>query len=76
MDSPVRFIGKRRRIQVLRKLMMMAGLSLTLFAFSGCESEGPAEKAGKKIDKAAEKTAEQAREAAEAVKEKAEEVTR
>jgi len=56
--------------------MMMAGLSLTLFAFSGCESEGPAEKAGKKIDKAAEKTAEQAREAAEAVKEKAEEVTR
>ncbi|WP_373497898.1 BON domain-containing protein [Desulfococcus sp.] len=39
----------------------------------GCQQEGTAEKAGKKVDQAAEKVSEQAEKAGEAVSEKAEE---
>ena len=35
---------------ILKKLISIIVLSLSIFAFTACESEGPAEKAGKKID--------------------------
>jgi hypothetical protein len=43
------------------------------FAVVSCEREGPAEKAGKKIDQTVEKTGDKIEEAGEAIKEKAEE---
>ena len=59
---------------ILKKVITIIALSLSLFAFSACESKGPVEKAGEKIDQAVEKTTDKAKEAAEAVKDKAEEV--
>jgi hypothetical protein len=58
----------------IRKLIIAAlftGLAAT--GLSGCESEGPMEKAGKAIDEAASDVAEEASEAAEAVEQKVEE---
>jgi hyperosmotically inducible protein len=57
-----------------KKLIIIIVLSLFLLAFSACESKGPAEKAGEKIDQAVEKTSDKVNEATEAVKDKAEEV--
>ena len=37
---------------VIRKLLIIFVLALSIFAFIACESEGPAEKAGKEVDKA------------------------
>ena len=59
---------------ILKKLITMIVLGLSIFAFTACESKGPAEKAGEKIDQAVEKTSDKAKEATEAVKDKAEEV--
>ncbi len=59
---------------ILKKLITMIVLSLSIFAFTACESKGPAEKAGEKIDQAVEETSDKAKEATEAVKDKAEEV--
>ena len=59
---------------ILKKFIAIIALSLSIFAFTACESKGPAEKAGGKIDRAVEKASDKAKEAAEAVKDKAEEV--
>ena len=58
---------------IRKKLITIIVLSLSVFAFAACESKGPAEKAGEKIDQAVEKTSDKAKEATEAVKDKAEE---
>ena len=58
---------------VIKKLIAMIVLSLSIVAFTACDSKGPVEKAGEKIDQAVEKTTEKAKEVGEAVKEKAEE---
>lgn len=58
----------------LRKVIMavlFAGLALA--GVSGCEKEGPAEKAGKAIDEAASDIAEGASETVEAIEKKVEE---
>ena len=59
---------------ILKKLITVIVLSLSIFAFTACESKGPAEKAGEKIDQAVEETSDKAKEAAEAIEDKAEEV--
>jgi predicted small lipoprotein YifL len=58
---------------LLKKLLIFIVLILSIFAFNACESKGPVEKAGEKIDQAVEKTSDKAKEVTEAVKEKAEE---
>ena len=58
----------------LKKLIAMIVLSLSIFAFTACDSKGPVEKAGEKIDQTMEKVSDKAKEATEAVKDKAEEV--
>jgi hypothetical protein len=58
---------------ILKKLITITVLSLSIVAFTACESKGPAEKAGEEIDQAVEKTTDKAKEVAEAVKEKVEE---
>jgi hypothetical protein len=52
----------------LKYLALVFGVALC-FALAGCEKEGPAEKAGKKIDKVIEKAGEKAEEAGDKVKE-------
>jgi hyperosmotically inducible protein len=59
---------------VLKKSITIIVLSLSIFAFTTCESKGPAEKAGEKIDQTMEKASDTAEEATEAVKDKAEEI--
>ena len=59
---------------ILKKTITLIVLSLSIFAFTACESKGPAEKAGEKIDQTMEKASDTAKEATEAVKDKAEEV--
>jgi predicted small lipoprotein YifL len=59
---------------MILKIITIFVLSLSIFAFSACESKGPVEKAGEKVDQAVEKTFEKAKEAGKAVKDKAEEV--
>ena len=59
---------------ILKKLITVIVLSLSIFAFPACESKGPVEKAGEKIDQAVEETSDKAKEAAEAIEDKAEEV--
>ena len=57
---------------ILKKFIAIMILILSIFAFTACESKGPAEKAGEKIDQAVEKTTDKAEAVTEAVKEKAE----
>jgi len=57
---------------ILKKLLTIIVLILSLFVFSACESKGPVEKAGEKVDQAVEKTTDKAKELTEVVKEKAE----
>jgi predicted small lipoprotein YifL len=59
---------------ILKKFITIIVLSLSIFAFTACESKGPAEKAGEKIDQTMEKASDTAKDATEAVKDKAEEV--
>ncbi len=59
---------------ILKKLIAMIILSFSIFAFTACDSKGPAEKAGEKIDQTMEKASDKAKEATDAVKDKAEEV--
>ena len=40
---------------ILKKLLTIVGVLLLAFALIACESEGPAEKAGEKIDETVEK---------------------
>jgi hyperosmotically inducible protein len=57
---------------ILKRLLTIMILILSIVAFTACESKGPAEKAGEKIDQAVEKTTDKAEVVTEAVKEKAE----
>lgn len=50
----------------LTTLLFIATLALTLFTF-GCDSQGPAEKAGEKVDKAVESTKDAVSEAADTI---------
>ena len=56
----------------IKKFLIIAAIALSLFAFAACESEGPAEKAGKKIDQTVKKAADSAKETGEAIQEKVE----
>ncbi len=60
-------------IRYVRKSLVIALASIPLaflaLSLSACEKEGPAEKAGKKIDQAVEETKEDARELKENVEE-------
>ena len=59
---------------ILKKLIAIIALSLSLFAFTACDSKGPMEKAGEKIDQTLENASDKTKEVTESVKEKAEEV--
>ena len=55
----------------LTNILCAAGLTVSMmFLLSGCEKEGPAEKAGKKIDQAVEQTKENLQDAKETVEDK------
>ncbi len=56
-----------------KKLSSIVALLLLVFTFSACESEGPAENAGEKIDQTVEQTVDKAKEAGEALGDKAKE---
>jgi len=59
------------KISKLLNLMMIAML---LFTLAACEKEGPAEKAGKKIDEAVEQAGEKVEETGEAIQEEVEDI--
>jgi len=59
---------------ILKKLLTISILILSILAFTACESKGPAEQAGEKIDEAVQKTTDKAKEVTEAAEDKAEEV--
>ena len=59
---------------ILKKLLTIMILILSISVFTACDSKGPAEKAGEKIDQAVGKTTDKAKEITEAVKDKAEEI--
>jgi ElaB/YqjD/DUF883 family membrane-anchored ribosome-binding protein len=56
------------------KILSVLLIVLLIAAFVSCEQEGPAEKAGKKIDETMEKAGDKMEEAGEAVQEKTEEM--
>lgn len=56
----------------LKKSLVVLCCGFFLFAFTGCESEGPAEKAGEKVDKFMSQTKEKVEEAGKAMQESAE----
>ncbi|MFZ7126713.1 MAG: hypothetical protein ACOWWM_11230 [Desulfobacterales bacterium] len=68
MKKAMRKRTKRGRLATILVLLAL------VFVLAACEQEGPAERAGEKIDEAAETTAEKMEDAGEAVEEKAEEV--
>ena len=57
---------------LIKKAFLMIGSLLLVFSFAACEKEGPAEKAGEKVDKAVENTQEKMEEAGEKMEETAE----
>ena len=58
----------------LKKLLPGIVLILSLCAFTACESKGPVEKTGEKIDETMEKVSDNVEEAVETVKDKAEDI--
>jgi predicted small lipoprotein YifL len=60
-----------RLVIILKRLLVLMILILSIVAFTACESKGPAEKAGEKIDEAVQKTTDKAEEITDAVKDKA-----
>jgi hyperosmotically inducible protein len=56
-----------------KKIIVLAAILSIAVAFAACDQEGPAEKAGKKIDNAVEKAGEKIDEATEAAGDKLEE---
>jgi hypothetical protein len=57
-----------------KKIAVVAVVIIFVLAFVACEQEGPAEKAGERIDEAVEEAGNEIEEAGDAVEEKAEEV--
>lgn len=43
--------GRRRDMSFLKKTIVTLTMLLLVFSFVGCEKEGTAERAGKKVDK-------------------------
>jgi hypothetical protein len=54
-------------------LLLIACVTLTLLACTGCEKKGPMERTGEKIDNAAEKTGDEMKKAADKTKDAAKE---
>lgn len=61
-------------MKVLGRLLMVLCVGMALSVFIACKKEGPAERAGKKIDKAIEETRKSMEEASEDVQKKYEEM--
>jgi predicted small lipoprotein YifL len=61
---------------MLKRLLTITILILSISVFTACESKGPVEKAGEKIDQAVQKTTDKAKEVTDAVEEKAEEAAK
>lgn len=59
---------------ILKKLLIIIVFILSICVFTACDSKGPLEKTGEKIDQTMEKTSDNAKEAVKAVKDKAEDV--
>ena len=60
-------------IKTIQKALIFLFCGMALFTFTACESEGPAEKTGERIDEAVEETQEGIEEAGDALEEAAEE---
>lgn len=58
-------------MSISKKLLFTLFTGLVVIGLVGCKQEGPAERAGKKIDEAVEKTGEQIEKAGEKIKESA-----
>lgn len=54
-----------------KQIFAALAISTFVFALSGCEKEGPAERAGEKIDNAAQKAGQQAEKAGEKIQDAA-----
>jgi predicted small lipoprotein YifL len=59
---------------MMKRLLKAMVLFLGLLAFAACESEGPAEKAGKKIDETMENATEQVEDAGDKVEKAADDL--
>lgn len=55
----------------MMKLGTAAAMSVLLIALSGCQKEGPAERAGKEVDTAAEKVGQQVQKAGQSIEDAA-----
>lgn len=60
-------------ISILKKVMLVLFSSMIIVSFTACKKEGPAERAGKKMDETVEKAGEEMKEAAEKASDKIEE---
>jgi hypothetical protein len=60
-------------MSIYKKILIAVFIGCLSIAIISCEKEGPAEKAGEKIDQTVEKTGNKVEKAGEAVKEKTEE---
>jgi hypothetical protein len=56
-------------MSILRKVFLVFCSGIIIFSFTACKKEGPAERAGQKIDKAIDKAGDKVEEAGEKVKE-------
>ncbi len=60
-------------MSILKKIVLVLFSCMIIVSFTACKKEGPAERAGKKIDEAVEKTGEKIKESAEKAGDKIEE---
>ena len=58
-------------MKTLKKIMILLGIGMFLAFVTGCEKEGPMEKAGKKIDKTVEKAGDKIEETGENIRDAA-----
>jgi hypothetical protein len=60
-------------MSIVKKIILIFLSSMIIVSFTACKKEGPAERAGKKIDEAIEKAGEQIKESADKAGDKIEE---
>jgi hypothetical protein len=60
-------------MSIVKKIILIFLSSMIIISFTACKKEGPAERAGKKIDEAIEKAGEQIKESADKAGDKIEE---
>ena len=60
-------------MSILKNIILVFFISMIIVSFTACKKEGPAERAGKKIDETVEKTGEKIKESTEKVGDKIEE---